>query len=97
MIEHVAMWVWDFLAEAVPGTEFAVGATAWLVFVSTSLALLAATKKMITGPLAERQQQAETKLAELTIAVRDLTAVVSRLITDVAVLQDRERREREPH
>jgi len=84
--------LWHALAQAVPGTEYAIAATAWLTFIGTSVALLALTKKMITGPLADRQQQAESKIAELTIAVKELTAVVSHLLTDVAILQDRDNR-----
>lgn len=83
--------VW-LLADVIPATDLAGDAAIWLGLVLSGVALLAAGRRIITGPLATEQQQMKHELTELTKAVSHLAEAVSALVTKVAVIEDRQKR-----
>ena len=83
--------VW-LLADVIPATDLAGDAAIWLGLVLSGVALLAAWRRIITGPLATEQQQMKQQLTELTKAVSHLAEAVSALVTKVAVIEDRQKR-----
>ncbi|MFA7265136.1 MAG: hypothetical protein WC054_02390 [Candidatus Nanopelagicales bacterium] len=83
--------VW-LLADVIPATDLAGDAAIWLGLVLSGVALLAAGRRIITGPLATEQQQMKQQLTELTKAVSHLAEAVSALVTKVAVIEDRQKR-----
>lgn len=83
--------VW-LLADHIPATDLAGDAAIWLGLVLSGVALLAAGRRIFTGPLATEQQQMKQQLTELTKAVSHLAEAVSALVTKVAVIEDRQKR-----
>ena len=83
--------VW-LLADVIPATDLAGDAAIWLGLVLSGVALLAAGRRIITGPLATEEQQMKQQLTELTKAVSHLAEAVSALVTKVAVIEDRQKR-----
>ena len=82
--------VW-LLADVIPATDLAGDAAIWLGLVLSGVALLAAGRRIFTGPLATEQQQMKQQLTELTKAVSHLAEAVSALVTKVAVIEDRQK------
>jgi hypothetical protein len=80
------------LSDVIPGTDAATDVAVWCGLVLTGVALLAAGRKIITGPLATEQQQMKHELTELTKAVHSLADAVAALVTKVAVIEDRQKR-----
>lgn len=91
MPEHVAIWIW-VISDVIPATDAAGDAAIWLGLILTGIAILAAGRRIITGPLATEQQQMKQQLTELTKAVSHLAEAVSALVTKVAVIEDRQKR-----
>lgn len=91
MVEHVAIWVW-LTAEIIPGTDAAGDVTVWVVLMASVAALLAVGRKVISGPIEREQESMRSELAELTTAVKDLAHTLEKLITKVAVIEDRQKR-----
>jgi hypothetical protein len=85
----LALWLF---ANAIPGTEYATDATAWLILCSTVVGLLAIGRRIITGPLATEQRQMKQQLTDLAKAVNHLAESVAKLITEVEVIKDRQKR-----
>ena len=83
--------VW-LLADVIPATDLAGDAAIWLGLLLSGVALLAAGRRIFTGPLATEQQQMKQQLTELTKAVSHLAEAVSALVTKVAVIEDRQKR-----
>ena len=83
--------VW-LLSDVIPGTEYAADATAWLVLTTTVVGLLAIGRRIITGPLATEQRQMKQQLTDLAKAVNHLAESVAKLITEVEVIKDRQKR-----
>ena len=83
--------VW-LLADVIPATDLAGDAAIWLGLFLSGVALLAAGRRIFTGPLATEQQQMKQQLTELTKAVSHLAEAVSALVTKVAVIEDRQKR-----
>ncbi len=68
--------VW-LLSDVIPATDLAGDAAIWLGLVLSGVALLAAGRRIFTGPLATEQQQMKQQLTELTKAVSHLAEAVS--------------------
>ena len=83
--------VW-LLADHIPATDLAGNAAIWLGLVLSGVALLAAGRRIFTGPLATEQQQMKQQLTDLAKAVSHLAESVGRLITEVEVIKDRQKR-----
>ena len=83
--------VW-LLSDVIPATDLAGDAAIWLGLLLSGVALLAAGRRIFTGPLATEQQQMKQQLTELTKAVSHLAEAVSALVTKVAVIEDRQKR-----
>jgi len=77
-------------------TDTAQSLTVWLVLVATILgvggALLAFGRKVITGPIALEAKGMREELNHITKQVTDLAIIVAKLVTDVAVIKDRQER-----
>lgn len=86
------MLVFWLFANVIPGTQYAADATAWLVLCTTVVGLLAIGRRIITGPLATEQKQMKQQLTDLAKAVSHLAESVGRLITEVEVIKDRQKR-----
>lgn len=74
MPEHVAIWIW-VISDVIPATDAAGDAAIWLGLILTGIAILAAGRRIITGPLATEQQQMKHELTELTKAVSHLAGM----------------------
>ena len=85
----LALWIF---ANVIPGTEYAADATAWLVLTTTVVGLLAIGRRIFTGPLATEQRQMKQQLTDLAKAVNHLAESVAKLITEVEVIKDRQKR-----
>ena len=85
----VVVWL---LADVIPATDLAGDAAIWLGLLLSGVALLAAGRRIFTGPLATEQRQMKQQLTELTKAVSHLAEAVSALVTKVAVIEDRQKR-----
>ena len=83
--------VW-LLADHIPATDLAGDAAIWLGLVLSGVALLAAGRRIIDGPLATEQQQMKQQLTDLAKAVNHLAESVAKLITEVEVIKDRQKR-----
>ena len=83
--------VW-LLADVIPWTDLAGDAAIWLGLVLSGVALLAAGRRFNTGPLAREQQQMKQQLTDLAKAVNHLAESVAKLITEVEVIKDRQKR-----
>ena len=83
--------VW-LLADVIPATDLAGDAAIWLGLFLSGVALLAAGRRIFTGPLATEQQQMKQQLSDLAKAVNHLAESVAKLITEVEVIKDRQKR-----
>ena len=83
--------VW-LLADHIPATDLAGDAAIWLGLFLSGVALLAAGRRFNTGPLAREQQQMKQQLTDLAKAVNHLAESVAKLITEVEVIKDRQKR-----
>ena len=83
--------VW-LLSVVIPATDLAGDAAIWLGLVLSGVALLAAGGRIITGPLAAEEQQMKQQLTDLAKAVSHLAESVGKLITEVEVIKDRQKR-----
>ena len=83
--------VW-LLADVIPATDLAGDAAIWLGLFLSGVALLAAWRRIFTGPLATEQQQMKQQLTDLAKAVNHLAESVAKLITEVEVIKDRQKR-----
>ena len=83
--------VW-LLADHIPATDLAGDAAIWLGLVLSGVALLAAGRRIFTGLLAREEQQMKPQLTDLAKAVSQLAESVGRLITEVEVIKDRQKR-----
>ena len=68
--------VW-LLADHIPATDLAGDAAIWLGLVLSGVALLAAGRRIITGPLATEQRQMKQQLTDLAKAVSHLAESVA--------------------
>jgi len=77
-------------------TDTAQSLTVWLVLVATILgvggALLALGRRIITGPIALEAKGMREELNHITKQVTEVTIIVAKLVTDVAVIKDRQER-----
>jgi len=77
-------------------TDTAQSLTVWLVLVATILgvggALLALGRRIITGPIALEAKGMSDQLGQITKEVAELAIIVAKLVTDVAVIKDRQER-----
>ena len=80
------------LADVIPATDLAGDAAIWLGLVLSGVALLAAGRRIFTGLLAREEQQMKQQLTDLAKAVSHLAESVGRLITEVEVIKDRQKR-----
>ena len=80
------------LADHIPATDLAGDAAIWLGLVLSGVALLAAGRRIFTGLLAREEQQMKQQLTDLAKAVSHLAESVGRLITEVEVIKDRQKR-----
>jgi len=75
-------------------TDTASDATVWLILVATILAvggaILALGRKVITGPIQMEQRKMSDELTHLAKQVTELAIVVAKLVTDVAVIRERQ-------
>ena len=83
--------VW-LLADHIPATDLAGDAAIWLGLFLSGVALLAAGRRFNTGPLAREQQQMKQQLTDLAKAVNHLAESEAKLITEVEVIKDRQKR-----
>ena len=83
--------VW-LLAVVIPATDLAGDAAIWLGLLLSGVALLAAGRRIFTGPLATEQRQMKQQLTDLAKAVNHLAESVAKLITEVEVIKDRQKR-----
>ena len=83
--------VW-LLADVIPATDLAGDAAIWLGLLLSGVALHAAGRRIFTGPLATEQRQMKQQLTELAKAVNHLAESVAKLITEVEVIKDRQKR-----
>jgi len=77
-------------------TDTAQSLTVWLVLVATILgvggALLALGRRIITGPIALEAKGMREELNHITKQVTEVTIIDAKLVTDVAVIKDRQER-----
>ena len=85
----VVVWL---LADVIPATDLAGDADIWLGLLLSGVALHAAGRRIFTGPLATEQRQMKQQLTDLAKAVNHLAESVAKLITEVEVIKDRQKR-----
>lgn len=85
------MWVW-LLGEVIPGTNAITDIGIWAVAIVSILGLLAAGRKIISGPLEKEQADMRAEFKEFTEAIRTLAHAVEQLVVRVAVIEDRQKR-----
>lgn len=79
-------------AEIIPGTDAASDVAVWVVLMGSVITLLTIGRKIIAGPIEREQESMRKELAELTAAVKELAHTMDKLITKVAVIEDRQKR-----
>ena len=89
----LALWL---LAAEFDATDTAGDLTVWLVLVATILtvggALLALGRRIITGPITQEVVGMREQIEKVTEQVTELAHIVAQLVTDVAVIKDRQKR-----
>jgi len=82
-------------------TDTAQSLTVWLVLVATILgvggALLALGRRIITGPIALEAKGMSDQLGQITKQVAEMARVLAQVVTDLAVVKDRQEQDRQEH